>query len=324
MTTSTDWTLVAFGLLAVALAVIIGYYVILRFRARGRTLKAELADSPLFAEDRAHNQIELIRGEISVLEREGIDTARARVLLQRAEQELARHENVDAVRSARDAHRILVELRQRGARFSPGTGIPSSPRAPPAPRVPARNDLLRPTPTRSGTGDLGAGNPAFEEAAPPSRPPKNRMEAHFEMTLLVEELTQQTPSRGATGAVAEAEGLRRGAQEAYARQDYTEALRLALRGRRRLGARIESLPPTAATVTVAAAALSPARAGGTTSTGPGQTPACATCGRPIGSTDAFCRGCGRPVGGSKCPRCGAERAATDEFCGRCGAPAEAT
>jgi hypothetical protein len=146
---------------------------------------------------------------------------------------------------------------------------------------------------------------------PISRPPKNRMEAHFQMTLLVEEVARPASS-DATGRD-EAIRLREAAQGAYAATDYTEALRLALKGRRALGARLETLPPGRSpppTPPAAAAPMASSVAGRT----------CPQCGRPVRPDDRFCRGCGASNVPSKCPRCQAEVAGADTFCGRCGAP----
>ncbi|HTT26556.1 MAG TPA: zinc ribbon domain-containing protein, partial [Thermoplasmata archaeon] len=144
------------------------------------------------------------------------------------------------------------------------------------------------------------------------RPPKNRMEAHFQMTLLVGEIVS---AQGAPGR-AEAEGLRGQAQSAYARADYTEALRLALRGRRALGSRLETLPAVGS----AGGSRAPGALAPTPDRAAAASRSCAQCGRPLQAEDRFCRGCGATNVPTQCPRCQGELGPSDTFCGRCGAP----
>jgi len=318
MVTSADYSLIAAAVLGVVLVGAVGYYLVSRIRRRGAQLKRELAESPAFADDRAYNQIRLARAELDVLRREGQSVPKAEELLDEADRLLTKHENIDAVQRAMSAHRLLVAARHRASGSGPHDASPPTTRgalsggwtAPPAEPDPFPTG----TPTRAGRpGELPA-NPAV--------PPKNRMEAHFQMTLLVEELSKAAPGSGASASQAEAEGLRADAQAAYGRGDYTEALRLALKGRRRLGARLETLPLGKTSVPPAADAIEgsggepePSPPAGGTGTSP-----CARCGRPVRSDDRFCRSCGAPMTSTKCPRCQGDVTAQDTFCGRCGSP----
>lgn len=165
---------------------------------------------------------------------------------------------------------------------------------------------MSPGPTTTGTAG----------STEDGRPPKNRMEAHFQMTLLVEELTLSTRGHESTPAALEAEGMRADAQKAYSSGNYTEALRLALKGRRRLGARLETLPPARSSDPT-----DPAKADAATSVPARSSPSeCPNCHRPIADGDRFCRGCGSPRVAAACPRCQAPVSGDDTFCGRCGGP----
>ncbi len=309
MVTSTGWELVAVAVLAGAFGVSLGIYAILKLRARRNQIKGELSDSPTFADDRAHNQIAFGRSQAERLSREGYDVSRATALLDQAERELARRRNVDSVRSALEAQRVLRDLRNGGAvPWAPPPGA-TAPRSPPA--TPGFSAAPPAGPSGAPAGPLGV-RPEAEPAEMP-RPPKNRMEAHFQMTLLVEEIARRGAAASTSGPFAEAEKLRAGAQAAYAKGDYTEALRLALRGRRQLGSALETLPPAP----VKAGGAAPAPAEDTN----GGTARCPTCGRVATPGDGFCRGCGGPMGRpSTCARCQAPLTPADTFCGRCGAP----
>jgi Double zinc ribbon len=318
MTDSGTWLEVSVAVLLVALSAVLGYFVVQRLRAQRQRIVADLASSPVFADDRAFNQIRIARSELDVLKREGHDVPRAAELIDQAEVELRGHHNVDAVRLAQNAHQLLVQARQSS----------SGPLAPAPGPTPWRATIPPVAPTFAGgprpAVDLLHGEGPGAHAAPiapasgtgtsaipevPGRPPKNRMEAHFQMTLLVEDLAAAPDATGR----AEAERLRASAQASYASTDYTEALRLALKGRRSLGARLETLGsgrPTAPPSPTNAPLAAPETVGRT----------CSQCGRPIRSDDQFCRGCGATNSPSACPRCRAEIAPTDTFCGRCGSP----
>jgi Double zinc ribbon len=150
----------------------------------------------------------------------------------------------------------------------------------------------------------------------PNRPPKNKMESHFQLSLVQDELDRARQTKSGSAQFKEADQLRNDGQAAYDRQDYTEALRLALKSRRTLGTRIEALP------------LSPASTVGDpgaprTTGGVAEPPTfgrkCARCGRIAAATDEFCRGCGAPITPALCSSCGAPLLAGDRFCGKCGA-----
>lgn len=320
MADSSQWLLVALAVLSIGLSLVVGAFVLLRLRARRRGLKAELADSPAFADDRAHNQIALARSEMQVLGREGFDLTRAEALLKQAEAEFARHDNVDAVRTARRVHQLLVDLRADRART--GGASPSAAASPPIAEspLPARSSPPQELPTVGADASDGA-----EAPETPARPPKNRMEAHFQLSLLTEEIARRPGgAASSTPTVREGEELRAAAQKSYAAGDYTEALRLALRGRRRLGSPLETLPAggrPATTTSPRAPPSTPEVIG--LGASPPEAPVgarCPGCGRELLPGDQFCRGCGRSVGTATCPRCQGPIDRNDTFCGRCGAP----
>lgn len=312
------WTIMVVVLLVGITVAGIGLLVIQRLRKRGGELRAELAASPIFADDRAHNQLRLARGELDLLRREGREVPSASALLDRADEKLQRHDNLEAVRLALQAHELLVAARrEEGAASSPpAAGARSEPSGSPvanemsSPPALTRGGDLRPVAPLASAG--GGGAASGEDG----RPPKNRMEAHFQMTLLVEELARATPGGGTpTAAATDAELLRGQAQRAYSAGNYTEALRLALRGRRALGARLETLPPAKSPE------APPATAGrGGPAPAPSSDGTCPRCHRPFAEEDRFCRGCGASRTAGSCPRCQAPVTGDDTFCGRCGSP----
>ncbi len=287
---------------AVASAVLIGgaFYVLRRLRLRHLGSRAS-ASRPELASDRAYNRAAMARREADLLQAQGVDVSRARELLGLSDRSFQVREFDRAYELAQSAHETLVTLRQQrgGAAARPPLTAPPVPATPPVavPRAPPEDFPLAAEP--NGT--------AAELTT--TRPPKNKLESHFQLRLLESDLAARGNSPDTTGA----RELFSQAQAAFGREEYTEALRLALKGRRQLGGAVETLGPTTATPSGRPAppgAPAPSR-----STPEGR---CAKCGRAIVAGDAFCRGCGTPYAAATCPKCGAPRTASDAFCGRCG------
>jgi hypothetical protein len=298
-------------------------------RRRSQQLRLELDERPSAKDDRAFNQIRLSAAEADVLERSGVEVAHARELLQEAQRSYDRRDFDSAERRARSAHESLVALRGKAPRRLPSLRSPSgaspavgaSPSSPVGPRF---EEASAPTPT-SGPGLRGVATSAVPTESSPTgsgRLPKNRAEAHFQMTLLVEEIARARTTPGSEGLARDADQIRAEAQAAYGRADFTEALRLALRGRRRVGGRLETLPPSRSTQPESAGPAGGAPAGPSGEEAAAATTAhCPRCGKGIRASDKFCRGCGASLKASQCPRCGQPLQPDDVFCAGCGAPA---
>jgi hypothetical protein len=239
----------------------------------------------------------MARREAEVLERQGRDVSRARELLATAEREFGLRQFPAAYEHAHAAHEALVAERRHAS-------------PPPAPRPRA------PAPPSAGGVLERAFAPSSAPSEPPRGLPKNRAESQFQLRLLEADLAKAKERRaGEAGTVAASE-LYGEAQAAFSREEYTEALRLALRGRRQVGGAVETVAlgssaakpePESAAQDLAAAAEAVAGRD-----------RCARCGHPSLPGDTFCRGCGAPRTLLACPKCGAARTPSDGFCGRCG------
>jgi hypothetical protein len=306
-------------LVAVALGVML--YAIRRLKARRAQLLSQLQDAPDLVEDRAYNRLRMAKSEVDILERQGTDVTRARVLLQSAQEAFDQHNYPSALSRAQSAHETLIALRQ-------GAG-PTGSRLPDRP-----GGSLRAEDPGPGTGTLNlrpavdltqapplTGEPRDPAPIPGSQnaAPRNRSESRFQISVLTDEIAQGRTTRPKDPTVAEAETLRVQASAAYDRAEYTEALRLALKARRRIGGRLETLPPSptsgrsdtelsgsgpSSAMEVAARTAGSAR--------------CPQCGAPMTSADKFCRGCGAPRSPRSCPQCHQLAQPGDTFCGNCG------
>jgi RNA polymerase subunit RPABC4/transcription elongation factor Spt4 len=281
-----------------------------RLKARLAELRGESAGSAEFTDDRSYNLIRLARAEAETLKRQGVDVHVAEAALADADAAM-RQRNYDmAVLDARRAHEILVGLRD-GPKPRPGTGAspPSSTSRSMTPPTPPPASPTRPNQSPAIPDELPAA-----DAPPAPRLAKNRAESHFQIKLLNEELAAAGTSRPNDPSLAEGTTASQDAQIAYDRGDYTEAMRLALRGRRKLGTRIEALPPPNTRIPPTPPALAPVALGGPAGMAP-----CVQCGRPLKASDRFCRACGTPKAPSACPSCGTAIEEGDRFCPACGA-----
>jgi hypothetical protein len=310
-TDTTDLLIVVLFLVA---ATFLGFlYALRRLRARKSALAMELSDAPDLLPDRAFNAITIARAEAGVLSRDGFDVRRQLERLDEAQGMSERRDFVGATALARSVHDTMVQIRRTGVVPGASTNLPS---ATLRPVVGARPPPTGPVPvSQNYRGELLPIEPGPEladDATEPDLPattrlPKNQVESKFQLELLTEELTTAPAEEGPTR---EAAAFRLGAVAAFGQKDYTEALRLALRGRRRLGAKVETLaspPLPARTIAPPATTVVPSSR-------------CSNCGRELAPEDAFCRGCGQPRPAATCARCGATLTAADQFCGRCGTP----
>jgi len=302
-----------FGQLILVAVLLLGvgfglYYILSRrLKARLAQIRESIGESPNFADDRAHNLVVLARSEAAALKRGGADVHVAETALDDAEGALKRGEYDDATRSARRAHELLLAQKAAGSPLllapAPSRSMPkSSHAADPAPR------------TNRSPDPIAAGESAGDTGSPP-RLAKNRAESRFQIGLLNEEIGSAGRGAGESPGIAEAKTGAAEAQAAYDRTDYTEALRLALRARRALGTRIESLPAPLTRIPP-----SPSGPGATASSTPSGTEPCGTCGRPLKTADRFCRSCGTAKAPTACGACGTALDPGDRFCAGCGAP----
>jgi double zinc ribbon protein len=307
--TSTEVILIAFIIVLAVVSAGVLLLLIRRLRSRKAKLLSELDDRPELSQDRAFNRLAMARREAGILARQGVDVHRAQELIAESQGAFDTHQFDQSYRIAQSAHEALVNARQKGA-MSTGTPLPSK-----------GTVTANPPGNPRETGTVAA----TPVSPPPATPalPKNRAESHFQMRILSDELEALGGRRARDPAVEGAKALRDQAQAAFDKGDFTDAFRLALRGRRTLGGTVEGL-----------AAVAPATGGG----GPGVSgkgPAtadptqtaeavaggerCPDCGYPALAGDGFCRGCGRPRTTITCASCGAPRIGDEAFCGRCGA-----
>jgi hypothetical protein len=309
--TITEWALLglAGGVLLLALIAFV-FFILPRIREKRRVLEAGGEPTSLSAPDRAFNQIQLARSAADHLAQTGVDVRVARSLLDQASSAYDKRRYDTALALVSSAREALLTRRD-----APPSTLPAAQSRPPTHFAPETSpSSAGPTIAPRMSPPPGGAGPRDDEEMPQDsgavRLPKNKAESRFQLTLLDEELA--AAPAGAGSSTNEARALSAQGHQAFDRGDYTEALKLGLKGRRRVGARVETLPPPS---------TGEPDAGGSSTVPDSSTAAhCGTCGQPLGATDRFCRGCGSPRSAARCASCGEALATDDKFCGACGAP----
>jgi hypothetical protein len=297
----------ALSVVLLVAVVLVSLHYLRQYRTqRLRKLREESA-GPGPAEDRAFNRLALARREADLLAAQGGNVEPARQLIDLSGRSFDRHEYDRAYELAQSAHETLVKARREPMRSrppAPAPGVGGTPAAGATASLPR-------------TGSLPASTTAVPAAGPAV--PQSRAEAHFQLRLFEDELAAAAGRPANAAEMVEARGLYVEAHAAFSRNEYLEAFRIALRGRRRLGAHIESLGPPA--VTPSGCAPLPVPSAGDAERSAEEVAGqerCPSCGHPTLAGDTFCRGCGTARTPTVCPTCGASRKPTDSFCGRCG------
>ena len=294
-TISTTDIILAVAVFTPVLVVLV--YAIRRLRRQREKLKRDIANQAIPTEDRAYNQLAFSRSELTVLQREGFDTQVPSRMLNDAQAQLDRREYGASLKLSRDAHETMVRLRANGPNSGP-TGVPGQESL-------DSNPLDPPIGMTAAAASVGVSRSTDSDAA--RRDPPNRSEAHFQLNLLAGELEALRNRRPNDPRLAEGDRLFRAAQTSYQGGEFTESLRLGLRGRRTIGTQVESLPSSVK-----------AEAGRTASSA--SSLRCAQCGMVGRSDDQYCRRCGSSLKVAACPRCEKPLHDGDRFCGVCGSP----
>lgn len=309
---SLEITVLVFVVFLAVVVVALLLYMMRRLKERRAKLLNDLDQGRGSIQDRAFNRLAMARREARVLSDYGVDVSHAEELIAEGQGAFDTQRFDQAYRSAQSAHEALVNARIRGSRTT-AAPLPSTTASLSAGHAPA------------GTAPTGGPSPVVPPASElPSRPTiaKNQAESQFQIRLLTEEIDTLPARRMKDPTVVQASELRHQASEAFAKGDFTEAFRLALRGRRTLGSTLETLPlgPVGADTGSAEPGNGSGMKGDVTAAAENVAGGerCPECGYPMLAGDAFCRGCGKPKAAMTCPTCGAPRGASEPFCGQCG------
>lgn len=344
---------IGFDVSLVLLLIFVAFAIMWYLKKRRKTILDKFnTDKPEWIEDNAHNQILTTKALIDRAERNGDDVAAARSRLQDAEDRAKAGDFEQAFSIAKQARDVLPKnVPTRAVKRK----VPVQSTSPPSPSPKQEQPGVAPAENKEemlyrdiATGGVVSGGGQTREDMSPKRPedqeegekppmvefrqkvPKNYLEAKFEISLLEDALTKLPPESSP-----ESRKLLVTAKKAWEKENYSDALRMAMRGKRALEQKSDdTIPLTAGTTVdvppqtpVAAAARSSAPMSGDDykmepATGEARptTVVCSRCNKENPAKNKFCRGCGKPLAAPLCPRCQKAIEADDAFCGTCGAP----
>jgi len=269
------------AIVAVGVAVLaIVLYLEVRYMKSRRKDKVDVA----LMRDDAYNALMTTQAVSRALRDQGRNTKEADVVLVKAEAAYERHDYLVSKELAEEARSILKQS-----------------------RAPEKKESVEEA-VSNPVAEIGAEKlPPFQEI---KKLPQNYLESKF-MIETAKMCIDEAKLQGID--ISDAEKTLAVASECYARTEYTEALKNALRAKKaaegqKVAPRIEAKPPEAKERTEVEPA---ATLVGT---------ACAGCGQIVDEEDNFCRKCGAAVvRAPKCTACGLEVDEDDAFCRRGGA-----
>jgi hypothetical protein len=343
------------GLILLVVGLILIAILVMRYLRKKREAALQEKEDPEWMSDIAHNQVRITKNLVERQEREGIDVSRAKALLEQAEErmEAGDYEHAQSIaKSARAelaaptttrAARQRVAVRETKSEDEPkvlyrdlSARVGDKEEAP----TPAAAPVSSPVVAAGTEKDSAESTGSQEDEVAPMQGyrktvPKNYLEARFELQMLDSDIKGRDPKQ----VTNEVSRILSDAQRAFDREDYTESLRLAIRGRRILGATnmqtiavsqgtTTDTPPTEPSPVAQRSSAPPAEPDVSVETSTGEvkstTVVCSRCRKQNPAGNRFCRGCGLPLAAPKCPRCLRDASPDDAFCGSCGSPLNAT
>ena len=267
------------------LGIILGIVVFLELRYF-RSRKKDRVDIKIMQDD-AYNSIQTTKAVAVALKARGRTSKEANLLIIEAEAAFERGNHLYALESINKAKDLLKTAKEEKA--DPIASIVSK---------------------VSPKGGEEKCEVPFQEAR---KLPKNYLESKF-MICSVRDILEQSNAKQ-KNAVAE-DNLKQ-ADESFQKEDYTEALKLALRAKRALDGGAGSIGPVEPKPAIIEPGVERLAPPPKSLREPSKR--CVRCGASLTEDDVYCRKCGLKVDRSpKCSACGEKLAEDDIFCSKCG------
>ena len=265
-------------------------YYELKFMKRKRLER----DSAQAQVDDIYNQIVTTRAVSRALKDQGRNTKEADMAILEADTAFSRRNYVDAKAAVERGKDLLVKARNEPAPMPQLESL--SPEAPEEERKEERKEEVCELP--------------FQEA---KKMPKNFMESKF-MICSVKDETEAAQRAGKDVSMAR-HSLRQ-ADEAFALEQYTDALKHALRAKKSLEPKEE--PPSGPTVVKEVGSVEKIPSAMVVKAHASK---CSKCSTELDLGDMFCAKCGTRVERDiRCPRCANKVSVEDAYCRKCGLP----
>ena len=281
--------------------VVLMVFVIL-FELRVMRGKAKEARKVSQRKDEAYNSILTTRSVMNVLEREGVDTAKARAIFDRAQYYLSSGQYGRTMDLCESARTELMKCRQTVSGPAENDGE-------------LNDELDRLASDIIRSNDRPSSSAEYKGTRLPVEEGSGYLSAKFEMDTARDEISRAPAAK----VPPEARSLLAKAEKAFEAADYQKALSFAVRARKAAcsDAAFDSIPlrkhtpvPASADKTEDISEVEDAAA---------VENRCTSCNSMIMPDDVFCATCGAPAARARvCASCGQEAKATDRFCRKCG------
>lgn len=277
----SDVDLIILAVLGIILAIVI--FLELRYF---RSKRKNRVDKKIMQDD-AYNSIQTTKAVAEALKARGRTSKEANLLIIEAEAALERGNHQYALESINKAKELLKSAKEE--------------KADPVAQIVSKVGV------KSGEEKCEV---PFQEAR---KLPKNYLESKF-MICSVRDILEHSGAKGKNAVVEE--NLKQ-ADESFQKEDYTEALKLALRAKRALDGGADSIGPIESKLQIKDTGVERLPPQPKSLHEPSKS--CVRCGSSLTEEDVYCRKCGLKVDRSlKCSACGEKLAEDDIFCRKCG------
>ena len=293
-----DGVLMTVIILALATAAMVVVYIMLALMKKSKLKKLQEKIDP---KEDAYNKIQILKSMVRVMKEKNYNTAAVENMILKAEGAYNNESYAECIEIVNNAKRILIRLKEENAMEDHVS-----------PQVAKEMEIIKKIESSPDSGEVPTPLRELEKELP-----ENFLQSKFEIRVVERKIGEKED-----GEIKEAAILYLSkAKNAFENKDYTEALRLAVKGNRILetGEISEENPQVSENTSLPKETKEVVPIVEAEDEKEEKELHCPNCGAVVRAEDKFCWNCGaKLVYTYKCPNCGAEVSSEDKFCRNCG------